>query len=46
VADSHANAYIRCKLALTEDWPTIKGYDEAAWAKLADSRLPIQGSSR
>jgi uncharacterized damage-inducible protein DinB len=44
VADSHANAYIRCKLALTEDWPTIKGYDEAAWAKLADSRLPIQGS--
>jgi uncharacterized damage-inducible protein DinB len=44
VADSHANAYIRCKLALTEDWPTIKGYDEAAWAKLADSRLPIEGS--
>ena len=39
VADSHANAYIRCKLALTEDWPTVKGYDEAAWAELADSRL-------
>ncbi len=39
VADSHANAYIRFKLALTEDWPTIKPYDEAAWAKLADSRL-------
>ena len=39
LADSHANAYIRCKLALTEDWPTVKGYDEAAWAELADSRL-------
>ena len=43
VADSHANAYIRFKLALTEDWPTIKPYDEAAWAELADTRLlPIQ----
>ena len=45
VADSHANAYIRFKLALTEDWPTIKPYDEAAWANLSDSRwLPIDGS--
>ena len=44
VADSHANAYIRFKLALTEDWPTIKPYDEAAWARLPDSRLPIDGS--
>ncbi len=45
VADSHANAYIRFKLALTEDWPTVKTYDEAAWADLADSRrLPIDGS--
>lgn len=44
LADSHANAYIRIKLALTEDWPTVKPYDEAAWAKLADSRLPIEGS--
>jgi hypothetical protein len=41
VADSHAMAYTRCKLALTEDWPNIKPYDEAAWAKLADSRLPV-----
>ncbi len=42
VADSHANAYVRTKLALTEDWPTIKPYDEAAWAKLADSsNLPV-----
>jgi uncharacterized damage-inducible protein DinB len=44
VADSHANAFIRFKLALTEDWPTIKPYDEAAWARLADSNLPIDGS--
>ncbi len=45
VADSHANAYIRFKLALTEDWPTIKPYNEAAWANLADSRrLPVEGS--
>jgi hypothetical protein len=44
IADSHANAYCRTKLALTEDWPTIKPYDEAAWARLADSRLPIDGS--
>jgi uncharacterized damage-inducible protein DinB len=45
VADSHANAYIRMKLALTEDWPTIKPYDEAAWAELADGRsLPVEVS--
>ena len=45
VADSHSNAYIRVKLALTEDWPTIKAYDENAWANLADRRsLPIAGS--
>ena len=40
VADSHANAFIRFKLALTEDWPTVKPYDEAAWARLADSTQP------
>ena len=44
LADSHANAYIRVKLALTEDWPTVKPYDEAAWARLADSRGSIEGS--
>ncbi len=38
VPDSHLNAYIRLKLALTEDKPTIKPYDEASWAKLADSK--------
>src|SRR6202789_78590 len=37
VADSHANSYIRFKLALTEDNPTIKPYDEGAWAKLPDN---------
>jgi len=44
VADSHANSYIRFKLALTEDRPTIKPYDEAAWANLADSRMPVNVS--
>jgi hypothetical protein len=44
LADSHMNGYIRFKLALTEDWPTIKPYDQAAWANLADSRLPVDVS--
>jgi len=45
VADSHMNAYVRVRLALTEDWPTVKPYDEAQWAKLADARtLPIETS--
>ena len=44
LADSHANSYVRFKLALTEDWPTIKPYDEAAWANLKDSGLPIDVS--
>jgi hypothetical protein len=43
-ADSHCNAYIRFKLALTEQNPTIKPYEEAAWALLEDSRLPIEPS--
>jgi hypothetical protein len=38
VADSHMNACIRIRLALTEDWPTIKPYDEKAWAELSDAR--------
>lgn len=41
VADSHMNGYIRTKLALTEHEPTIKPYDQDAWAPLPDSRLPI-----
>lgn len=42
LADSHMNAYVRTKLALTEDAPVVKGYDEVAWASLADSRLPVE----
>jgi uncharacterized damage-inducible protein DinB len=45
VGDSHVNSVVRFKLALTEDWPTIKPYDEKAWAELTDSKtLPIDGS--
>ena len=36
--DSHINAYTRFKLAMTEDTPTIKPYDEAKWAELPDGR--------
>src|ERR1700675_2342106 len=42
--DSHMNAFIRFKLGLTENEPTIKPYDEAEWAKLADARTPIEPS--
>ena len=42
LADSHANSFVRFKLALTEDWPAIKSYDEVAWANLADSKMPIE----
>ena len=38
VADSHMNAYVRFRLALTEDEPTVKPYEEARWAELADAR--------
>lgn len=38
VADSHMNAYVRVKLALTEDVPTIKTYEEQLWAELPDSK--------
>jgi hypothetical protein len=42
LADSHMNAYIRYKLALTEDNPTIKPYKEKLWAELQDSEnLPV-----
>lgn len=37
VPDSHMNAYTRFKLALTEDIPTIKPYEEARWAELPDT---------
>ena len=45
VPDSHLNAYIRFKWAMTENAPTIKPYDEAAWATLKDSELtPVEVS--
>jgi len=45
VPESHMNAFIRFKLAMTEDNPTIKPYDENAWANLADvPREPIETS--
>jgi hypothetical protein len=44
MADSHMNAFVRFRLALTEERPTIKPYDEAAWARLADARLDPQVS--
>jgi uncharacterized damage-inducible protein DinB len=45
VADSHMNAYVRFKLGLTEADPTIKPYEEARWAELADTAAtPIETS--
>jgi hypothetical protein len=45
VADSHLNGYVRFRLALTEDEPTIKPYDEKKWAELTDARtLPVEVS--
>lgn len=46
VADSHMNAYMRFKLALTEDFPAIKPYDEKAWAMLDDvTTVPVNVSN-
>lgn len=43
LADSHLNAYVRFKLALTETEPAIKTYDEKQWAELGDSRTaPVE----
>jgi hypothetical protein len=44
VADSHMHGFIRVKLALTEENPTIKPYDQNSWAALADMRLPVDVS--
>jgi uncharacterized damage-inducible protein DinB len=47
LADSHLNAYIRLRLALTESEPTIKPYEEGAWAKLEDAEhAPVEVSLR
>ena len=42
--DSHINAYIRCKLALTEEQPTIKPYRQGPWAETPDARAPVEVS--
>lgn len=42
--DSHVNAYVRLKLALTEAVPTIRTYDQAVWSELPDAAAPIDGS--
>src|SRR5437899_12298957 len=45
VPDSHMNAYIRMKLAVTEDTPAIKTYDEARWAQLPEAKSAPVGMS-
>jgi uncharacterized damage-inducible protein DinB len=45
IPDSHMNAYVRMKLALTEEEPLIKTYDEARWAELADAKKAPIGPS-
>ena len=43
--DSHLNAYVRFKLALTEDVPLVKPYEQARWAELHDTRsVPVEVS--
>jgi hypothetical protein len=45
VPDSHMNCYVRFRMALTEDLPTIKPYDEQKWAELSDARTaPVEVS--
>ena len=45
VADSHMHAYLRVKFALTEEAPTIRPYDEGAWAVLPDvAAIPVEAS--
>ena len=44
IADSHVNAYVRHKLAITEEEPPIRAYDENRWAQLADANGPIGNS--
>ena len=44
VPESHMNAYVRFKLALTEDVPTIKPYDQTLWAKTPETGAPIEMS--
>jgi uncharacterized damage-inducible protein DinB len=44
IADSHMTAFLRIRRALTEDWPTVPGYDEKAFAMLPDVHAPVEWS--
>lgn len=44
IADSHLNSYIRMKLAVTGETPTVNTYDEVEWAKQTDYDMPIAAS--
>ena len=44
IADSHMIAFDRVRRALTEDWPEVRGYDERAFAMLADTKSPVEWS--
>jgi uncharacterized damage-inducible protein DinB len=44
IADSHMTAFLRVRKALTEDWPVVAGYDEKAFATLADATAPAEWS--
>lgn len=44
IPDSHLNGYVRMKLALTENEPTIKPYNQEDWLRVADLRTPIEAS--
>lgn len=45
LADSHMNSYVRCKIIATEEQPTLRPYDEAAWGELADAASANVGHS-
>jgi len=45
LADSHMNAYVRVRLVLTEDQPTVKPYDQSLWAGIVDARTAPVGPS-
>lgn len=44
LADSHMTAFFRLRKALTEDWPTVEGYNEASFATLHDMAAPVEWS--
>jgi uncharacterized damage-inducible protein DinB len=44
IADSHMNAVVRVRMALTESWPAIFAYDEKAWALMHDYAAPVEWS--